>query len=269
MPDHNSSLRDRDTPATRVLHGRGGDSGQTQRLDALAELSSEVAHDVNNALQVIKSAVEILRRRLPSADADISRMVDMLARNVDGTAGLMQQLLAFAGRLPLEPKTIDVNELIAGMTGRLREAAGSGVRLETAFGNDVCNICTDPQRLQNAMLNLCANGRDAVAQGGTLTIETRVAQIDEAEAADNAVASGEYACITVRDNGSGMTEQVAAKAFDPYFTTKQTGKGTGFGLSQVYGFMKQSNGYIDVDSAPGKGTSVTLCFPRIAAGAAP
>jgi signal transduction histidine kinase len=271
MPEHNPPLSDWDSPAARVLHGRAGDFGQSQRLEAMAELSSEVAHDVNNALQVIKSAVEILRRRLPSGEADVARMVDMLARNADGAASLMQQLLGFAGRLPLEPKPIDVNELVAGMAGQLREAVGDGVCVDTALGSEVWGICADPGGLQTAMLNLCANGRDAVVHKGVLTIETRNVQSDKSTAATgNGPALGEYVSITVRDNGSGMTPQVVAKVFDPYFTTKETGKGTGFGLSQVYGFMKQSNGYIDIDSAPGKGTSVTLCFPRMeAAGSAP
>ena len=225
-------------------------------------MSSEVAHDVNNSLQVIKSAVEILRRRLPATENDVARMVEMLARNVDGAANLMQQLLGFAGRLPLEPKVIDVNALITGMAGRLREAAGAGITLETALGSDVWEICADPGGLQTAMLNLCANGRDALAQSGVLRIETLNVRIDESSAAATWKASGECVGITVRDNGKGMTPQIVARVFDPYFTTKETGKGTGFGLSQVYGFMKQSNGHIDIDSAPGRGTSVTLLFPR-------
>jgi signal transduction histidine kinase len=269
MPAHNPPLRNWDDPAAPELLGRTGDCGQSQRLEAMAQLSSEVAHDVNNSLQVIKSAVEILRRRLPTAETDVARMVDMLARNVDGAANLMQQLLGFAGRLPLDPRVIDVNGLIAGMAGRLREAAGAGVTVETVLGGDVWGICADPGGFQTAMLNLCVNGRDAVAQSGALSIETRNVRIDKASAATG-TASGECVAITVRDNGRGMTPQIVARVFDPYFTTKETGKGTGFGLSQIYGFMKQSNGYIDIDSEPGRGTSVTLLFPRIeAAGNAP
>jgi signal transduction histidine kinase len=269
MPVHNPPLRNWDGPAAPELRGLAGDFGQSQRLEAMAQLSSEVAHDVNNSLQVIKSAVEILRRRLPVAETDVARMVDMLARNTDGAANLMQQLLGFAGRLPLEPRVIDVNAFIAGMAATLREAAGAAVTVETALASDLWGICADAGGLQTAMLNLCANGRDAVGQDGALSIETRNVRFDKSTAATG-TASGECVAIMVRDNGRGMTPQIVSRVFDPYFTTKETGKGTGFGLSQVYGFMKQSNGYIDIDSAPGKGTSVTLLFPRIeAAGPAP
>jgi signal transduction histidine kinase len=262
MPAHNPPLRNWDGPAAPESNGPAGECGQSQRLEAMAQLSSEVAHDVNNSLQVIKSAVEILRRRLPAAETDVARMVDMLARNADVAANLMQQLLGFAGRLPLEPRLIDVNGLINGMAGGLREKAGAGVTVETALDSDVWEIFADADGLQAAVRNLCANGRDAVGKGGALSIETRNVGIDKSTAPTTGKASGECVAITVRDNGRGMTPQIVARVFDPYFTTKETGKGTGFGLSQVYGFMKQSNGYIDIDSAPGSGTSVTLLFPR-------
>lgn len=229
-------------------------------------MSGEVAHDVNNALQVIQNAVEILRRRLPSADADVGGLIDMLARNSGRAASLMQRLLAFSGRLPVDPKAIDANQLIASMADRLREIAETGViAVETALGGGLWWICADPARLEAAMLSLATNGRDAIAHGGTLTIETRNVSIDKnTDATGNAVAPGEYVSITVRDNGTGMTPEVIARVFDPYFTTKEKGYGTGLGLSQVYGFMKQSNGHIDINSSPGSGTSVTLFFPRLA-----
>jgi signal transduction histidine kinase len=239
---------------------------QSRRLEALARLSGEVAHDVNNALQVIQNAVEILRRRLPSAEADVTSLVDMLSRNSDRAANLMLRLLAFSGRLPLEPRVIDANQLIAGMADRLREATGTGVIVvETVLGGGLWWISADPDRLQAAMLSLATNGRDAMPRGGTLTIETRNVSIDKITTAiANAVVPGEYVSIVVRDSGIGMTPEVIAKVFDPYFTTKEKGYGIGLGLSQVYGFMKQSNGHIDINSSPGSGTSVTLFFPRMA-----
>ena len=239
---------------------------QSRRLEALARLSGEVAHDVNNALQVIQNAVEILRRRLPSAEADVTGLVDMLARNSNRASSLMLRLLAFSGRLPLEPRAMDANHLIAGMAVQLREAAGTGViAVETALGDGLWGISADPDRLRAAMLSLTTNGREAMPRGGTLTIATRNVCIDLGTVAnENRVPPGEYVSITVRDNGTGMTPEVIAKVFDPYFTTKETGYGIGLGLSQVYGFMKQSNGYIDINSAPGSGTSVTLFFPRMA-----
>ena len=238
---------------------------QSLRLEALARLSGEVAHDVNNALQVIRNAVEILRRRLPSAEADVAGLVDMLARNSDRAASLMLRLLAFSGRLPLEPRAMDANHFIAGMAVQLRETAGTGaIAVETALGDGLWGIFADPDRLRAAMLSLITNGREAMPRGGTLTIETRNICIDKSTANDNRVPPGEYVSISVRDNGIGMTPEVIAKAFDPYFTTKETGYGTGLGLSQVYGFMKQSNGYIDINSSPGSGTDVKLFFPRMA-----
>ena len=268
MPDKNPSPAARrqnwNAPEGRELGERPWILEQSQRLEALAHLSGEVAHDVNNALQVIKGTVEILRRRLHPGDADVAGVLDMLARNSDRAASLMQRLLAFTGRLPLEPREINVNKLIAGMADRLREVAGAGVAVETVLGGGLWWIAVDPDGLQTAILSLCANGRDAMSHGGTLTIETRNVAIDKGNVVvGNAVASGEYVSIAVRDNGIGMTPEVIAKVFDPYFTTK-TGLGTGLGLSQVYGFMKQSNGHIDIDSAPGRGTSETLYFPRIA-----
>ena len=250
----------------REGHELPGALEQSRRLEALAHLSGEVAHDVNNSLQVIKNAVDILRRRLPSAEADVAGVVDMLARNSHRASSLMLRLLAFSGRLQLEPRAIDANQLIAAMADELREATGAGVIVvETAFGGGLWWLSADPDRLQAAILSLATNGRDAMPNGGTLTIETRNVSIDKsATAIGNAVVPGEYVSITVRDNGSGMTPEVIAKVFDPYFTTKKTGYGTGLGLSQVYGFVKQSNGYIDINSSPGSGTSVTLFFPRVA-----
>ena len=239
---------------------------QSRRLEALARLSGEVAHDVNNALQVVRNAVEILRRRLPSAETDVAGVVDMLARNSERAASLMLRLLAFSGRLPLEPRATDANQLIAKMADQLREAAGTGgVAVETALGDGLWWISADADRLQSAMLSLASNGRDAMPRGGTITIETRNVCIEKSAIANvNAVPPGEYVSITVRDNGTGMTPEVLGKVFDPYFTTKESGFGIGLGLSQVYGFMKQSNGHIDVTSSPGRGTSVTLFFPRMA-----
>ena len=239
-------------------------SEQLRRLDALAHLSSEVAHDVNNALQVIKAAHEILRRRFPRTE-DADGIFDMLARNTNRTASLMQRLIAFAGRLPLEPRVVNVNRLVAGMADQMREAAGAGVAIETALDGGLWSIFADPDGLQTALLILGANSRDAMSHGGKIAIETRNASLDNAPVVTGkGSASGEYVAVTVRDTGAGMPPEIIAKVFDPYFTTKETAHGTGLGLSQVYGFMKQSNGHISIDSAPGRGTDVTLYFPRLA-----
>ena len=240
---------------------------QNQRLEALAHLSGEVAHDVNNALQVIKSVSEILRRRLPSNEKDIAGLVDMLTRNSDRVASLMRRLLAFSGRLSHERKTLNANELIGDMADQFQEDPGSSrVDVEVLLGRGLWWISVDPGELQAALLNLAINGREALSQGGTLTLETANVSIDKRlTMIGSAAAPGEYVSIAVRDNGVGMTPEVMARVFDPYFTTKETGHGVGLGLSQVYGFVKQSNGHIEIHSTPGGGTKVTLYFPRVSA----
>jgi CheY-like chemotaxis protein len=166
----------------------------------------------------------------------------------------MRRLLAFSGRLSLERHAINANELIAGMIDRLREVAKAGVAVETSLDRALWWISTDPDELRAVIMSLVANARDALLQGGTLALETA-----------NVAMEKSVSSISVRDNGIGMTPEVMAKVFDPYFTTKETGYGVGLGLSEVYGFVKQSNGHIEIDSAPGRGTKVTLYFPRTSA----
>jgi CheY-like chemotaxis protein len=238
----------------RSLREPAASPAEAHKLEALAQLTGGVAHDFNNVLQVIQSAVELLRRRLVQADPDTARLVDMVKRNADRAAGLTRRLLAYSGRQPLEAKPVNPNRLIADMPDRLRQAVGGSVAVETVLGGGLWWVVADPGELETAILNLASNGRDAMPTGGTLTIETR-----------NVASNGEQVAIIVRDTGIGMTSDVVARAFDPYFTTKDIGHGTGLGLSQVYGLVKQLKGEVTIESALHHGTTVTIRLPRLAA----
>jgi PAS domain S-box-containing protein len=241
---------------------------QSQKMEALGQLSGGIAHDFNNLLQVIKNGVELLQRRLQSVDHDVARYLEMIGRNVDRAASLTQRLLAFSRRQPLQPTPLNPNRLISEMTELLHSALGESVALETVLGSGTWAVSVDPNQLETALLNLGVNARDAMPQGGKLTIETSNAYLDETyAAAHQEVKAGQYAMIAVSDTGSGMTKEVAEKAFDPFFTTKQSGQGTGLGLSQVYGFIKQSGGHVKIYSEERAGTTVKLYLPRLTQGA--
>jgi PAS domain S-box-containing protein len=241
---------------------------QSQKMEALGQLTGGIAHDFNNLLHVIKNAVEFVMRRLPGADPDVRRYLDMATQNVDRAAGITQRLLAFSRQQPLEPKPIDPNKLLSSMAALLRSALGERVAMETVLSSGIWSVSADINQLETAILNLALNARDAIAEYGKLTIETGNAFLDESYAASHLeVRPGQYVMIAVSDTGCGMTKEVSAKAFEPFFTTKQAGQGTGLGLSQVFGFVKQSGGHVKIYSEPGEGTTVKLYLPRIAAAA--
>jgi PAS domain S-box-containing protein len=238
---------------------------QSQKMEAIGQLSGGIAHDFNNLLHVIKNAADLIQQRLPAADPDVQRYVGMVKRNVERAAGLTQHLLAFSRRQPLAPKRIDANKTLSGVTELLHQALGEGIGIETALGSGVWPVFADPNQLETAILNLAINARDAMPAGGKLTIETSNAFLDETyAAAHHEVRPGQYAMIAVSDTGSGMTKEVVAKAFEPFFTTKGAG-GSGLGLSQVFGFIKQSGGHVKIYSEPGDGTTVKIYLPRFAA----
>jgi PAS domain S-box-containing protein len=241
---------------------------QSQKMDALGQLSGGIAHDFNNLLHVIMNGVEILERRLKAIDPDSRQYLDMIKRNTSRAASLTQRMLAFARRQPLAPRPLEPNKLVAGMVDLLQRALGESIALETVLGGGVWAVSVDGNQLEAAILNLAVNARDAMPGGGKLTIETTNAFLDEAYASAHAeVKPGQYALIAVSDTGSGMSDEVRAKAFDPFFTTKEPGQGTGLGLSQVYGFIKQSGGHVKIYSEPGEGTTVKLYLPRLSAAA--
>jgi len=237
---------------------------QYQKMDALGQLTGGVAHDFNNLLHVIKNAVEILERRLRGTVPDVSQYLEMLKRNADRATSLTQRLLAFSRRQVLDPKPINPNALVVDVTTLLKQVLGEGIEIETVVGAGAWWISADPSQLETAILNLALNARDAMSGHGKLTIEIANTFLDENYAASHSeVTPGQYVMIAVSDTGSGMPPEVAARAFDPFFTTKEVGQGTGLGLSQVYGFTKQSNGHAKIYSEPGEGTTVKLYLPRL------
>jgi signal transduction histidine kinase/ActR/RegA family two-component response regulator len=250
---------------------------QSQKIEAIGQLTGGVAHDFNNLLTIIIGNLEIADRCLQTWDeAARDRLTRVIASATNGAqraATLTQRLLAFARRQPLDPKPTNVSQLIAGMSDFFRRTLGENVELEVVEGAGLWQIEVDPSQLEAAILNLVVNAKDAMkagamASGGKLTIETANVSVEEDHRQQNAgVPAGQYVSIAVSDTGAGMPREVQEKAFDPFFTTKQPGQGTGLGLSQVYGFVKQSGGEIKISSEVGQGTAIRIYLPRAAAAA--
>jgi len=237
---------------------------QAQKMEAVGQLTGGVAHDFNNILQVIVGNLELIRRLAPADAARIHRAVELAQNGARQATSLTQRLLAFSRRQPLDPKSIDVNSLVNGLADLLNRSLGETIEVETVRGAGVWKIEADPNALESAILNLAVNGRDAMPGGGRLTIETTNAYIDEEYAASHAeVVPGQYVLISVSDTGVGMNSETMRRAFEPFFTTKPVGQGTGLGLSQVYGFVKQSGGHVKIYSEVGQGTTVKIYFPRL------
>ncbi|ESQ87211.1 hypothetical protein ABAC460_20790 [Asticcacaulis sp. AC460] len=236
---------------------------QAQKMEAVGQLTGGIAHDFNNMLAVITGSLDLLNRRLGDADPRAKRQVDAAAEAARRAAALTQRLLAFSRQQPLRPQSLNVNSLVSGMSDLLRHSVGSSIRLETVLAGGLWSVHADPNQLENVILNLGVNARDAMAEGGRLTIETQNAHLDERYVARHmGVPAGQYVLIAISDTGEGMAPEVVAKAFDPFFTTKAVGKGTGLGLSQVYGFVKQSGGHVKIYSEVGEGTTVKIYLPR-------
>lgn len=236
---------------------------QSQKMEAVGQLTGGIAHDFNNMLATVIGPLDLLAMRMGDSDPRAKRYIDMAIDGATRAAQLTQRLLAFSRQQPLQPVPLDVNRLIAGMSDLLVHSLGSNIRLETVLAAQVWCTFADANQLENVILNLAVNARDALPGGGRLVLETancRIASAADAMRAD--VPTGEYVLITVADNGGGMPPEVIAKAFDPFFTTKKVGQGTGLGLSQVYGFVRQSAGHVKIHSSLGKGTTVALYLPR-------
>ena len=236
---------------------------QSQKMDAVGQLTGGIAHDFNNMLAVVVGSLDLLTRRLAADDARAKRYVTAAMDGARRAALLTQRLLAFSRQQPLQPEVLDVNRLVAGMSDLLSHTLGGDVRLESFLAAGLWQVHADPNQLENVILNLGVNGRDAMPEGGRLTIETQNARLDARYASRHDVPAGQYVMIAVTDTGAGMPGHVVAKAFDPFFTTKDIGKGTGLGLSQVYGFVKQSGGHVKIYSEPGQGTTVKIYLPRL------
>jgi PAS domain S-box-containing protein len=239
---------------------------QAQKMEAVGQLTGGVAHDFNNMLAVIMGSLDLLTRRVGVEDPRSKRYLDAAMDGAKRAAALTQRLLAFSRQQPLRPEAINVNRLVSGMSDLLRHSIGAGIRLETVLAGGLWSVNADPNQLENVILNLGVNARDAMPDGGRLTIETQNAHLDARYVASQpGLPEGQYVMIAVSDTGTGMTPDIIAKAFDPFFTTKETGKGTGLGLSQVYGFVKQSGGHVKIYSEPGEGSTVKIYLPRIIA----
>jgi PAS domain S-box-containing protein len=235
---------------------------QAQKMEAVGQLTGGVAHDFNNLLTVISGNLEMLERRLNTADE-----LEILKEAQEATqlgAALANRLLAFGRRQPLRPKPTDVNALVAGLTDLLRRSLGATIEVETRLAGNLPQIMTDPGQIENALLNLAVNARDAMPNGGLLVIESARAVMDaDYTAAFPDVVPGSYVTLSVTDTGTGMTPEVRQRAFEPFYTTKGPGAGSGLGLSMVYGFVKQSGGHIQLYSEIGHGTTVRLYLPAL------
>jgi len=234
---------------------------QAQKMEAVGQLTGGVAHDFNNLLTIIIGNIGIAKRGVVEARAE--RALNNALTGAERAAQLTQRLLAFSRLQPLNPTTVDANKLILGMSDLLMRSLGENVELETISGAGLWKVEADVSELESTLLNLALNARDAMPNGGKLTIETSNAYLDDEYCSHHAgVTPGQYVLIAVSDNGVGMSAATVEHAFEPFFTTKETGKGTGLGLSQVYGFIKQSGGHVKIYSEPGQGTSIKLYLPR-------
>lgn len=243
--------------------------GHAQKMEAIGQLTGGVAHDFNNLLTVISGNLEMAQRALTnwneSSRDRIGRTIDLAYNGARRAATLTNRLLAFARKQPLDPKVVNPNQLISGMSDFFRRTVGEAIDLDIVGLEGLWNIETDPNQLEAALLNLVVNARDAMPNGGRLTIETNNSFVDEQFAKQYAdVVPGPYVSISVTDNGIGMDRTTLERAFEPFFSTKETGQGTGLGLSQVYGFAKQAGGFATIDSQVGQGTSVRIYLPRTA-----
>jgi signal transduction histidine kinase/CheY-like chemotaxis protein len=237
---------------------------QAQKMEALGQLTGGIAHDFNNMLGVIMGAHDLIMRRIAKGDFGIQRFLEAAIVAAERAATLTQRLLAFARQQPLAPQPLDVNKMITNMSALLQSTLGEQIKIETVATAGLWTIHADAHQIENAVLNIAINARDAMPDGGRLTIETGNTSLDEAYCKQNPeVEPGQFVMLAITDTGVGMTAEVAARAFDPFFTTKSAGKGTGLGLSQVYGFVKQSHGHVKVYSEAGAGTSVKIYLPRL------
>ncbi|MGH6965214.1 MAG: response regulator [Phenylobacterium sp.] len=237
---------------------------QAQKMEAVGQLTGGIAHDFNNLLTGVLGSIDLMQKRLAQGRmSEVDRYAATAESAAKRAAALTHRLLAFSRRQPLDPRAVDANRLVASMEELLRRTLGEAVELEVVRAAGLWTTLCDPHQLESAILNLAINSRDAMPDGGKLTIETANALLDDAYTArEGAVKAGQYVCVCVTDTGVGMSGDVIAKAFEPFFTTKPIGQGTGLGLSMIYGFAQQSNGYAKIYSELGQGTTVKLYLPR-------
>lgn len=240
---------------------------QAQKMEAVGQLTGGIAHDFNNLLTIVTGNIDMADRalrRLERPEPRLQRALSNALKGAERAAALTQRLLAFSRRQPLAPAPLDADRLVTGMSDMIQRALGETVKLEVVTSPGLWRVEADSNQLEAAILNLSVNARDAMPKGGTLTIETANARLDEDYSSEHAeVAPGQYVVIAVTDTGCGMSKETVARVFEPFFTTKDVGKGTGLGLSMVYGFTKQSGGHVKVYSEEGHGTTVKIYLPRL------
>ncbi|MDP9096541.1 MAG: PAS domain-containing protein, partial [Pseudomonadota bacterium] len=253
-----------DKAAAAALEATQQQLRQSQKMEAVGQLTGGIAHDFNNLLAGTSASLEVLAKRIAQGRYDaVDKYIAMAKGSVRRAATLTQRLLAFSRLQTLDPKPTDVNRLIAGVEELIRRTVGPQIQVEVVGAGGLWTANIDAMQLENALLNLCINARDAMApHGGRLTIETANRWLDDRGAIEHELPPGQYLSVCVTDTGAGMTPEVAARAFDPFFTTKPLGEGTGLGLSMIYGFVRQSGGHVRIYSELGLGTTMCMYFPR-------
>jgi two-component system, cell cycle sensor histidine kinase and response regulator CckA len=236
---------------------------QSQKMEAVGMLAGGVAHDFNNLLTIITGYSQLILNNIGPSDPN-RHSAEQIMKAGERAAALTKQLLAFSRRQALQPRILDLNTLVASLTGMLRRLIGEDIDLRLALGPELGRVSADPGQVEQVLMNLVVNSRDAMPKGGTLTIETQNIVLDEKYAASHLnVKAGPHVLLAVSDTGYGMDEETRARLFEPFFTTKAVGKGTGLGLSTVFGIIRQSGGTVEVYSEPTRGTSVKVYLPRI------
>ena len=259
----NATLEEQVEARTKELMATEEVLRQSQKMEAVGQLTGGLAHDFNNLLAGISGSLEMMQSRIAQGRiGDIDRYMIGAKAASKRAAALTHRLLAFSRRQTLDPKPTDVNRLVAGMEDLIRRTAGPAIELETVLTAGLWSTLVDPNQLENALLNLCINARDAMPEGGKITIETANRWLDGRAARDRDLSPGQYISMCVSDNGTGMSADIVDKAFDPFFTTKPIGVGTGLGLSMIYGFARQSGGQVRIYSEVGSGTMVCIYLPR-------
>jgi PAS domain S-box-containing protein len=263
LAEVNATLEQRVVEGTAQLMQAEEALRQSAKMEAIGQLTGGIAHDFNNLLQGVIGALDLVQRRIDAGRiGDVGRFLDGAMASAKRAAALTHRLLAFARRQPVDPRTVDINRLIASVEELLRRSIGETIAMNVVREPDLWLVRCDGHQLENALLNLAINARDALPDGGALVIETSNVVLDAKKGKLWELSAGEYVSLRVTDSGVGMPPDVKARAFDPFYTTKAIGQGTGLGLSMVYGFVRQSSGSIRIESEVGKGTTVQLLLPR-------
>jgi PAS domain S-box-containing protein len=265
LEELNATLEQRVTERTARLMQAEEALRQSAKMEAVGQLTGGIAHDFNNLLQGILGALDRVKMRISEGRiGDVDRFLDGAMQSANRAAALTHRLLAFSRRQPVDPRPVDINVLIPSVEELLRRSIGETISMKIVAADDLWLVRCDGNQLENALLNLAINARDAMPDGGTLTITTANLALDARQAVQWELSAGEYVSLRVGDTGVGMPADVRARAFDPFYTTKPIGQGTGLGLSMIYGFVRQADGSVRIDSEVGKGTTIEILLPRFA-----